>query len=67
MFTFDFLWGSSEPNKAMIRPDWNLMLMLLVRIESSRLKYLETTENCFSVQLNSFLQDDTLTKLKWHS
>ena len=50
MFTFDFLWGSSEPNKVMMRPDWDLMIMLLVRIESSSLKYLEATENYFFVR-----------------
>lgn len=54
MFIFDFLWGSFELNKVMIRLDWNLMLMFLVRIESSRLKYLEIIENCFFVRLNSF-------------
>ena len=54
MFTFDFLWESSETNKVMMIPDWNLMIMLLVRIESSSLKYVEATENYFSVLRNSF-------------
>lgn len=54
MFTFDFLRETSETNKVMMIPDWDLMIMLLVRIESSSLKYLEATENYFSVLRTAF-------------
>lgn len=47
LFTFDFLWEISEPDKVMNRPNWNLILMLLVKMESIRSGYPETTENFF--------------------
>lgn len=50
LITFGFLWESSEPAKVMIRPNWNLML--LVKMENISLGYLEATENPFHVYLN---------------
>ena len=62
-FIFDFLWESSELDKVMIRPNWNLMLMLLVKMESISSGYLEATENTFYVWPNSLFRKDKLPRL----
>ena len=54
LFTFGFLWESSESAMVMIRQNWDLIL--LVKMERIIWGCLEATETPYRVHLNTFLK-----------